>query len=125
MQILLKICLCFQKYEEHLTPENKSFIRDVVHDKYGPPAIIGGVSTYQQSPLKVQPMDRGSWFPGCRRSGLIARKIGIYPMWLKDGTKVITTLLHVSFYLEKEVHSFLHTRSVLNGAKFSCYTMIL
>ncbi|KDR10699.1 39S ribosomal protein L3, mitochondrial [Zootermopsis nevadensis] len=84
------------KYEEHLTQQNKSFIRDVVHDKYGgPPAIIGGVSTYQQSPLKIQPMDRGSWFLGCRRSGLIARNIGIYPMWLKDGTRVLTTLLQV------------------------------
>jgi hypothetical protein len=109
IQIFLNACLCFQKYEEDLTPNNKSFIRDVVHDKYGPPAIIGGVTTYQQSPLKVQPMDRGSWFPGCKRSGLIARKIGIYPMWLKDGTKVLTTLLHVSLFLtfaaEREIHS--------------------
>jgi large subunit ribosomal protein L3 len=90
------ISSCLQKYEEHLTPENNAFIKEVVHDKYGLPAVIGGVSTYQQSPLKLQPMERGSWFPGCRRTGVIARKIGIYPMWLKDGTKVLTTLLHVS-----------------------------
>ena len=89
-------CL-FQKYEENLTPQNKDFIQDVVHSEYGPPAIIGGISTYQQSPLKVEPMERGVWRPGCRRTGLIARKIGVYPMWLKDGTKVLTTLLHVSY----------------------------
>ncbi|PSN57774.1 hypothetical protein C0J52_07268 [Blattella germanica] len=83
------------RYDEQLTPENKAFIKDVVHDQFGPPAIIGGVSTYQQSPLKVEPMERGTWFPGCKRSGVIARKIGIYPMWLKDGKKVLTTLLHV------------------------------
>ncbi|GFG41093.1 hypothetical protein Cfor_00554 [Coptotermes formosanus] len=83
------------KYEEHLTPENKSFIQEVIHDKYGPPTVIGGISTYKQSPLKLQPMERGSWFPGCRRTGVIARKIGIYPMWLKDGTRVLTTLLQV------------------------------
>lgn len=97
------ICSCLQKYEEHLTPENKSFIKEVIHDKYGPPAVIGGVTTYQQSPLKLQPMERGSWFPGGRRTGVIARKIGIYPMWLKDGTRVLTTLLHVSF-----IHQLFH-----------------
>ncbi|KAJ9594839.1 hypothetical protein L9F63_013876, partial [Diploptera punctata] len=87
--------LKYYKYEEHLTPQNKTFIKDVVESEYGPPAIIGGVSIYQQSPLKVEPMERGTWKPGCRRTGLIARKIGVYPMWLKDGKKVLTTLLQV------------------------------
>lgn len=35
------------------------------------------------------------WNPSLVRSGIIARKIGIYPMWLKDGSKIATTLLHV------------------------------
>ncbi|KAJ4443793.1 hypothetical protein ANN_05573 [Periplaneta americana] len=83
------------KYDEQLTPENKLFIKDVVHDKYGLPTVIEGINTYQHSPLKVEPMERGTWFPGCRRSGVIARKLGIYPMWLKDGTKALTTLLQV------------------------------
>lgn len=122
-----------------MTQQNKSFIRDVVHDKYGgPPAIIGGVSTYQQSPLKIQPMDRGSWFRGCRRSGLIARNIGIYPMWLKDGTRVLTTLLQVShllflFFLGGGLHLcmlegksilLIHISSLLIGTIFPCYIIV-
>nr|CAD7403005.1 unnamed protein product [Timema poppensis] len=87
--------LGFQKYNESLTRENKSFIKEVVEDKYGPQAIIGGVTTYQQSPLKNEPMEKGTWFPGVRRTGVIARKIGIYPMWMNDGTKVFSTLLQV------------------------------
>lgn len=30
-----------------------------------------------------------------QRTGLIARKIGVYPLWLKDGKKISTTLLQV------------------------------
>lgn len=30
-----------------------------------------------------------------QRTGLIARKIGVYPLWLKDGKKITTTLLQV------------------------------
>lgn len=29
------------------------------------------------------------------RPGVIARKIGIYPLWLNDGSKIMTTLLQV------------------------------
>ena len=89
------IRIFFQKYEENLTSENKEFIQDVIQSQYGPPAIIGGISTYQQSPLKVEPMKRGIWQPGLKRTGVIARKIGVYPMWQKDGKKVLTTLLQV------------------------------
>lgn len=35
------------------------------------------------------------WRPGLQRTGVIARKIGIYPMWLKNGKKISTTLLQV------------------------------
>lgn len=35
------------------------------------------------------------WSPQIRRSGAIAKKIGQYPLWKKDGTKIRTTLLQV------------------------------
>lgn len=35
------------------------------------------------------------WNPLTRRVGLIARKIGNYPLWSKDGKKLQTTLLQV------------------------------
>lgn len=71
----------------------------MVHARFGPPAIIGGVETFSQSQsvLKEQPMPRGEWSPGVRRAGLITRKIGIYPMWEQDGTKILTTLLQVQY----------------------------
>jgi large subunit ribosomal protein L3 len=86
-----------QKYDEGLTPENQHFVKEMVHARFGPPAIISGVETLAQprSVLRDQPMERGEWAPGVRRSGLIARKIGIYPMWKEDGTKITTTLLQV------------------------------
>ncbi|XP_046386189.1 39S ribosomal protein L3, mitochondrial [Ischnura elegans] len=71
-------------YPENLTPENKSFIDEVVRDRYTVP-----------SPLREAPLSRGEWAPGVKRTGVIARKIGCYPMWLKDGSKINTTLLQV------------------------------
>lgn len=35
------------------------------------------------------------WTPKLRRTGAIAKKIGVVPLWLKDGTKIQTTLLQV------------------------------
>lgn len=84
------------KYSDGLTSENKLFINEVIKDKYGPPAIISGISTYQlQTPLKKEPVARGEWTPNTRRCGLIARKIGVYPMWGKNGEPILTTLLQV------------------------------
>ncbi|KAK7868290.1 hypothetical protein R5R35_013882 [Gryllus longicercus] len=82
------------QYNEGLTAENKAFVQEVVEDKFGPPAIIGGIATYK-SPLKVEPLVRGEWTEKSRRTGVIARKIGVYPLWFKDGKKVLTSLLQV------------------------------
>ncbi|KAG8223178.1 hypothetical protein J437_LFUL000344 [Ladona fulva] len=73
------------KYDEKITQENVSFVKEVVQERYS-----------LSSPLKDPPVPRGEWAPGCTRAGLIARKIGCYPMWLKDGSKIFTTLLQVS-----------------------------
>lgn len=34
-----------------------------------------------------------------QRTGVIARKIGVYPLWLKNGEKITTTLLQASVFL--------------------------
>ncbi|GBP87001.1 39S ribosomal protein L3, mitochondrial [Eumeta japonica] len=48
------------------------------------------------SPLaNVQINFNAEWNPRTRRVGVIARKIGNYPIWLKNGKKVQTTLLQV------------------------------
>ncbi|KAL1124403.1 hypothetical protein AAG570_001032, partial [Ranatra chinensis] len=84
-------------YPEKLSSENVTFVKEVVHDKFGPPAVLSGIPTFQVpvSPLKEQPIVKGEWTPSTRRSGLIARKIGQYPMWLNDGKIIWTTLLQV------------------------------
>ncbi|XP_044732418.1 39S ribosomal protein L3, mitochondrial-like [Chrysoperla carnea] len=81
-------------HDEKISQENSEFIKDVISEKFGPPAIIGGIQTYN-TPLKTEPLKSVEWTPGLRRTGTIAKKIGIYPMWLKDGTKISTTLLQI------------------------------
>ncbi|XP_014247869.1 39S ribosomal protein L3, mitochondrial [Cimex lectularius] len=83
-------------YNEHLTESNIKFIEEMTHNKFGPPAIISGLPTYQiSSPLKEKPMEYGEWNPKTKRCGLITRKIGCYPMWKKNGDIIWSTLLQV------------------------------
>ncbi|XP_050711171.1 39S ribosomal protein L3, mitochondrial-like isoform X1 [Eriocheir sinensis] len=70
-------------YPEHITSENESFVKDVIEEQFS-------------SPLKVNPWERGEWDKSSLRCGVIARKIGIYPMWTRDGSRMLTTLLQVS-----------------------------
>ncbi|XP_076052903.1 mitochondrial ribosomal protein L3 [Oratosquilla oratoria] len=69
-------------YPEHTTPQNEDFITEYISDTYS-------------SPLKVEPWERGEWSTKSVRCGLIARKIGIYPMWTVEGKRKLATLLHV------------------------------
>lgn len=95
-----------------ITGENKGFIKEIVHDQFGPPSIIKGVPTYSNSapiatakiatttdtdskPIPTVTTTVEPWTPKTIRSGVIARKIGQYPLWKKDGTKIRTTLLQV------------------------------
>jgi large subunit ribosomal protein L3 len=41
------------------------------------------------------PWARGSWEPGSRRCGLLAVKIGVQPLWLKNGKQLLTTMLQI------------------------------
>ena len=82
-----------QIHREYLTNENEEFVREKIRDKY-PKSDDGlGMSI---SPLKNPPIEPQTWTPHSRRTGLIARKIGIYPMWLTNGKKVASTLLQVN-----------------------------
>ncbi|OQR72463.1 39S ribosomal protein L3 [Tropilaelaps mercedesae] len=72
--------------EDHLTKENKAFLVEEAQKAYLAPG---------ESPLREEPWPVGEWTPGARRTGILARKIGIYPMWTKDGKRLLTTLLQV------------------------------
>jgi len=70
--------------DEPLTEENQLFIQDYIDRKY-------------TGPLKEEftPWARGTWDSYTRRPGVLAVKIGVQPLWLKDGRQIVTTLLHV------------------------------
>lgn len=90
------IFLMLQMYPENITPENESFVKEVIQEQFS-------------SPLKVHPWERGEWAKNSLRCGVIARKIGIYPLWTKDGTRLLTTLLQASrhyyyqYYYQKAI----------------------
>jgi len=44
---------------------------------------------------KPVPEESFTWSENSKRFGLIARKIGMHPMWLNDGTRVLCTLLEI------------------------------
>lgn len=71
-------------HDDYVTPDNLEFIKEVVEDKYvkNAPQVSTDIKTIE-------------WTPQMQRTGLIARKIGIYPLWLKNGKTVTTTLLQI------------------------------
>lgn len=75
--------------EDMLTQENKQFLEEIRQDKLQAQAAL-------ESPLlNSEFVPSAPWDPYTRRAGLIARKIGNYPLWTKDGKKLQTTLLQV------------------------------
>ncbi|XP_046411611.1 39S ribosomal protein L3, mitochondrial [Neodiprion fabricii] len=85
------------QYNENLTADNARFIKEVVDTKYSNSELSLGIAgSLRASPLKVEPIEpKAEWQPSYRRTGVIAKKIGIYPLWLKNGKRVFTTLLQV------------------------------
>ncbi|XP_071859544.1 mitochondrial ribosomal protein L3 [Bombus fervidus] len=75
-------------YNEELSPENKEFLSEFVSANNG---LLG----VQKSPLNTELVQSATWTPGSKRTGLIGKKIGVYPMWLKNGKKVTTTLIQI------------------------------
>jgi len=77
-----------QKSSETLTEENEGFVKEIIQDKYG-----------QISPIKGSDLANNQWNPKTQRTGVIAKNIGKYPLWKKDGSKIYCTLLQVITFL--------------------------
>nr|XP_033325593.1 39S ribosomal protein L3, mitochondrial [Megalopta genalis] len=74
------------RYNEELTKENKEFLSEVVATKL----------LTQKTPLKADIIKPDiKWTVGSKRTGLIGKKIGVYPLWLKNGYRVLTTLIQI------------------------------
>jgi len=83
-------------HEDNITPDNREFIKEVIKDRYSVASSMQNLqSSSSDSPLASQPESRAVWAEGLRRCGLIARKIGDYPLWDTKGERVLTTLLQV------------------------------
>lgn len=103
--------------DDYLLKENKQFLDEVAERKFLQPG---------ESPLKDEPWEKGQWTPQSVRTGVIARKIGIYPMWTKNGTRLLTTLLqvldnHVIRYTPAEEYA--KTRFGYKGKGLACVTV--
>uniref|UniRef100_A0A1B0D1W7 Large ribosomal subunit protein uL3m n=1 Tax=Phlebotomus papatasi TaxID=29031 RepID=A0A1B0D1W7_PHLPP len=86
------------KHNDLVSPENSQFVQEVLHDKYGVPSLLKGVTTYPNASsglIRAEELPQAEWKPSLRRTGVIARKIGQYPLWLKNGKKIRTTLLQI------------------------------
>ena len=99
--MLLQIILCsifFKRREENITPENKDFIKEFAEEKYGKSVTNYGLMTYENSSslLKTESLAPVEWRKGLVRTGLIGRKIGHYPLWLKSGKRINTTVIQIS-----------------------------
>ncbi|CAG2182306.1 unnamed protein product, partial [Oppiella nova] len=68
-------------YKTYITKDNQQFVDTYIADTY--------------SPVKGVELSREEYTPDSRRCGLIARKIGHYPMWTKSGHRLLTTVLQV------------------------------
>ena len=81
--------LIIQRNDESISSENKSFVQEAIQEKYS-----------KISPINAEELEKSEWNPKTVRSGVIARNIGNYPLWKKDGSAVYCTLLQVpiAFY---------------------------
>ncbi|XP_029043196.1 39S ribosomal protein L3, mitochondrial [Osmia bicornis bicornis] len=77
-------------YNEGLTTDNKEFLSEVVA------STNGLLNTEIKSPLNTSLIPTATeWTEKSKRTGLLGRKIGVHPMWLKNGQKVLTTLIQI------------------------------
>ncbi|KAL8165481.1 UNVERIFIED_CONTAM: 54S ribosomal protein L3, partial [Gekko kuhli] len=88
-------------WDEHLSEENAKFLKKITTEEFKDQIAS------KMCPLKDEPWPLHQWEPGSRRVGLVAVKLGMMPLWTKNGEKFPVTLLqvedcHVLKYVPKE-----------------------
>jgi len=109
------------KWDASLSYENRYFLNEIFDEKKNYAAeerqktIQENLVGEEQSRWPIYKYKTGS-----RRTGMVMKKIGVEPMWLRDGTRVVSTILqvqncHVIKYFPK--HEFNgRTGAVIVGA---------
>nr|XP_056713043.1 39S ribosomal protein L3, mitochondrial [Euleptes europaea] len=88
-------------WDEHLSDENTKFLKKLTAEEFKTQTAS------KMCPLKDEPWPLHQWEPGSQRVGVIAVKLGMMPLWTKNGEKLPVTLLqvqdcHVLKYVPKE-----------------------
>eukprot|EP00069_Balaena_mysticetus_P009267 bmy_20200T0 len=105
-------------WDEHLSEENVPFVKQLVSDE-NKAQLASKLCPLKDEPWPIHPWEPGGYFvyvvfssPNycSSRVGLIALKLGMMPLWTKDGQKHVVTLLqvqdcHVLKYTPKENHN--------------------
>ncbi|XP_049278353.1 50S ribosomal protein L3 [Anopheles funestus] len=81
-------------HNEQFTTDNTAFLNEVKRE-----TILAASQRNQATLLNLAAGEQNGqlaqWSPGLKRTGVIAKKIGQYPLWTKDGQKIRTTLLQI------------------------------
>ncbi|XP_051818684.1 39S ribosomal protein L3, mitochondrial [Antechinus flavipes] len=105
-------------WHEHLSEENYEFLKQLTAEEYK------AQTASKLCPLKDEPWPIHPWEPGSVRVGLIALKLGMMPLWTKDGKKHAVTLLqvqdcHILKYMPKEECDGVRGRLIVGGKNVS------
>lgn len=112
-----------------ITTENKKFVMEVVSDKYNLPTSPAEIDhTFCAKPVPsniLTESEQQEWSTSHRRCGVIARKIGMFPLWTKNGEKIQTTLLQVIDnevikYIPPDKYYPMHQPNVRKLSKYGC-----
>lgn len=76
-------------YDENLTTQNEQFFQQFLKDRY---SLQDGSSPLKKEPWKTNE----SYSEGTVRTGVLAIKLGNFPIWNNEGVRILTTVLMVS-----------------------------